>query len=85
MGDSQGALRKRVTPGPWLASGGQTQHTTEARFPPVHIDVLSSTGLGIVGKGGANSFLLFLWVTACSGSSTVGKEAGLMVLIWGNL
>lgn len=51
----------------------------------MHIDVLSGTGLGIVGKGGTNSFLLLLWVTACSGSNTVGKEAGLMVLIRGNL
>lgn len=63
----------------------QSQHTTEARLPPVHIDVLPGTGLGIVGKGGTHSLQLPLWAIACCGSNTVGKETGLMVLIWLNL
>lgn len=82
MGDSQ---ETQATHGSWLAWDRQTQRTTEARLPPLHIDVLPGTGLGIVGKGGTHSLHLPLWATACCGSNTVGKEAGFMVYIWGNL
>jgi hypothetical protein len=59
--------------------------TAEARLPPVRVDMPPGTGLGIVGKGGTHGLPPPLLVTACLGSGTVGKEAGLVVVIWGNL
>lgn len=59
--------------------------TTEARLPPEHVDVLPGTGLGIVGKGGTHSLPPPLSATVHSSPCTVGKEAGLVVLIGGHL
>lgn len=59
--------------------------TTETGLPPEHVDVMLGTALGIVGQGGTHSLLAALSPTACPDPSTVGKEAGLMVLSSGNL
>lgn len=51
----------------------------------MHVNVLPGAGLGKVGKGGAHSLPPAILAAARCSSCAVGKEAGLMVLIRGNL
>ena len=72
---------------PRITGGGQhCKHIAgKAGLPPAHCDAPRRTVLGVAGQGGAHGLQPLCPPTARWGPSTVGEEAGLVVLCRGDL